>query len=100
MAATAASGVFPAGGNVSAHAAHLVGSALADPFAAFAAGMCGLGGNVEALNPERCTVVFDDYSRHEHISMLFPRWMLSRKTRVKLPLPLLFPLLLLFLSFH
>lgn len=55
--ATAASAVFPAGGNVSAHAAHLVGSALADPFAAFAAGMGGLGGNVEALNPGCCTVV-------------------------------------------
>lgn len=32
------------GGNVSAHASHVVGSALADPFASYAAGMAGLGG--------------------------------------------------------
>merc|ERR1711953_986274 len=30
------------GGNVSAHATHLVGSALSDPYLSFAAGMCGL----------------------------------------------------------
>ena len=29
------------GGNVSAHATHLVGSALSDPYLSFAAGMCG-----------------------------------------------------------
>jgi len=32
------------GGNVSAHATHLVGSALSDPYLSFAAGMCGLAG--------------------------------------------------------
>ncbi|CDJ66004.1 citrate synthase, putative [Eimeria necatrix] len=42
------------GGNVSAHAAHLVGSALADPFAAFAAGMCGLGGPLHGLANQMC----------------------------------------------
>ncbi|KAL8271558.1 hypothetical protein Esti_004593 [Eimeria stiedai] len=39
------------GGNVSAHASHLVGSALADPFAAFAAGMAGLGGKTQTRTP-------------------------------------------------
>ena len=29
------------GGNVSAHATHLVGSALSDPYLSFAGGMCG-----------------------------------------------------------
>ena len=29
------------GGNVSAHATHLVGSALSDPYLSFGAGMCG-----------------------------------------------------------
>lgn len=42
------------GGNVSAHAAHLVGSALADPFAAFAAGMAGLGGPLHGLANQKC----------------------------------------------
>lgn len=42
------------GGNVSAHAAHLVGSALADPFAAYAAGMAGLGGPLHGLANQKC----------------------------------------------
>ncbi|KAL8430810.1 hypothetical protein ACSSS7_005693 [Eimeria intestinalis] len=42
------------GGNVSAHASHLVGSALADPFAAFAAGMAGLGGPLHGLANQKC----------------------------------------------
>lgn len=37
------------GGNVSAHATHLVGSALADPFQSFAAGMNGLAGPLHGL---------------------------------------------------
>lgn len=37
------------GGNVSAHATHLVGSALADPFLSFAAGMNGLAGPLHGL---------------------------------------------------
>ena len=32
------------GGNVSAHAAHLVGSALSDPFLAYSAALQGLAG--------------------------------------------------------
>merc|ERR1712015_290539 len=37
------------GGNVSAHATHLVGSALSDPYPSFAAGMCGLAGPLHGL---------------------------------------------------
>lgn len=37
------------GGNVSAHATHLVGSALSDPYYAFAAGMTGLAGPLHGL---------------------------------------------------
>merc|ERR1719295_957896 len=37
------------GGNVSAHATHLVGSALADPYLSYAAGMCGLAGPLHGL---------------------------------------------------
>ena len=37
------------GGNVSAHATHLVGSALSDPYFAFAAGMAGLAGPLHGL---------------------------------------------------
>jgi len=37
------------GGNVSAHATHLVGSALADPYISFTAGMAGLAGPLHGL---------------------------------------------------
>ncbi len=37
------------GGNVSAHATHLVGSALSDPYLAYAAGMTGLAGPLHGL---------------------------------------------------
>jgi citrate synthase len=37
------------GGNVSAHATHLVGSALSDPYLSFGAGMCGLAGPLHGL---------------------------------------------------
>ncbi|VDO98684.1 unnamed protein product [Soboliphyme baturini] len=37
------------GGNVSAHASHLVGSALSDPYLCFAAGMTGLAGPLHGL---------------------------------------------------
>lgn len=37
------------GGNVSAHTTHLVGSALADPYLSFSAGMCGLAGPLHGL---------------------------------------------------
>ena len=37
------------GGNVSAHTAHVVGSALSDPYLSFAASMCGLAGPLHGL---------------------------------------------------
>lgn len=37
------------GGNVSAHATHLVGSALADPFLSYSAGLLGLAGPLHGL---------------------------------------------------
>ena len=37
------------GGNVSAHATHLVGSALSDPYLSYAAGMAGLAGPLHGL---------------------------------------------------
>jgi citrate synthase len=37
------------GGNVSAHATHLVGSALSDAYYSFAAGLCGLAGPLHGL---------------------------------------------------
>jgi len=37
------------GGNVSAHATHLVGSALADPYLSYVSGMCGLAGPLHGL---------------------------------------------------
>ena len=48
------------GGNVSAHATHLVGSALADPYLAFAAGMNGLAGPLHGLaNQEVIKWIFE-----------------------------------------
>merc|ERR1712063_9790 len=42
------------GGNVSAHATHLVGSALSDPYYAYAAGVCGLAGPLHGLANQEC----------------------------------------------
>lgn len=42
------------GGNVSAHTAHLVGSALSDPFLSFAASMAGLAGPLHGLANQQC----------------------------------------------
>jgi len=42
------------GGNVSAHATHLVGSALSDPYLSFGAGMCGLAGPLHGLANQEC----------------------------------------------
>ncbi len=48
------------GGNVSAHATHLVGSALADPFLSFSAGMNGLAGPLHGLaNQEVIKWIFE-----------------------------------------
>merc|ERR1740129_1851955 len=42
------------GGNVSAHTTHLVGSALSDPYCAWAAGICGLAGPLHGLANQEC----------------------------------------------
>jgi len=42
------------GGNVSAHASHLVGSALSDPYYCFASAMCGLAGPLHGLANQEC----------------------------------------------
>jgi len=48
------------GGDVSAHATHVVGSALADPYQSFAAGMNGLAGPLHGLaNQEVIKWIFD-----------------------------------------
>jgi citrate synthase len=48
------------GGNVSAHTTHLVGSALSDPYLAYAAGMNGLAGPLHGLaNQEVIRWIFD-----------------------------------------
>ena len=48
------------GGNVSAHAVHLVGSALSDPFLSLAAGMTGLAGPLHGLaNQEVIKWIFE-----------------------------------------
>lgn len=48
------------GGNVSAHATHLVGSALSDPYLGFAAGMNGLAGPLHGLaNQEVIKWIFE-----------------------------------------
>jgi len=41
-------------GNVSAHAMHLVGSALSDPYYSFAAALCGLAGPLHGLANQEC----------------------------------------------
>jgi citrate synthase len=41
-------------GNVSAHATHLVGSALSDPYYSYAAGVCGLAGPLHGLANQEC----------------------------------------------
>lgn len=42
------------GGNVSAHATTLVGSALSDPYLSYAGGMCGLAGPLHGLANQEC----------------------------------------------
>jgi len=47
------------GGNVSAHTTHLVGSALADPYLSFCAGMCGLAGPLHGLANQEVLVFIE-----------------------------------------
>ncbi|BAM40395.1 citrate synthase, mitochondrial precursor [Theileria orientalis strain Shintoku] len=44
------------GGNVSAHASHLVGSALADPYFCLASALCGLSGPLHGMANQECLV--------------------------------------------
>ena len=50
------------GGNVSAHATHLVGSALSDPYLSFTAGMCGLAGPLHGLANQEVLVFLSGVS--------------------------------------
>lgn len=58
------------GGNVSAHATHLVGSALSDPYLAFAAGMNGLAGPLHGLANQE--VIKWIYEMHEKLGTDLP----------------------------
>jgi len=49
------------GGNVSAHATHLVGSALSDPYLSFAAGMNGLAGPLHGLANQEVLVFLEKF---------------------------------------
>jgi len=51
------------GGNVSAHTTHLVGSALSDPYLAFAAGMNGLAGPLHGLANQEVLKWLDDVQK-------------------------------------
>ncbi|KAH9318031.1 hypothetical protein KI387_019800, partial [Taxus chinensis] len=53
------------GGNVSAHAVRLVGSPLADPYLAFAAGMNGLAGPLHGLANQELTTCLDQLGKWE-----------------------------------
>ncbi|UKK01888.2 citrate synthase, mitochondrial precursor [Theileria orientalis] len=44
------------GGNVSAHASHLVGSALADPYFCLSSALCGLSGPLHGMANQECLV--------------------------------------------
>jgi len=50
------------GGNVSAHACHLVSSALADPYLSFSACMNGLAGPLHGLANQECVKWLLDFS--------------------------------------
>lgn len=54
------------GGNVSAHAVHLIGSALSDPYLSFAGGMNGLAGPLHGLaNQVKNLCIFGKMWRRE-----------------------------------
>lgn len=59
------------GGNVSAHATHLVGSALSDPYFSFSAGLNGLAGPLHGLaNQEVLRWLFDVTKQARHYFQL------------------------------
>jgi citrate synthase len=51
------------GGNVSAHATHLVGSALSDPYLSYAAGMAGLAGPLHGLANQEVLRWLEDFKK-------------------------------------
>jgi citrate synthase len=51
------------GGNVSAHTAHLVGSALSDPYLSFAAGMNGLAGPLHGLANQEVLIFLNNFRK-------------------------------------
>ena len=51
-------------GNVSAHAMHLVGSTLADPYYSFSAAMNGLAGPLHGLANQNCLAFLMDVQKH------------------------------------
>lgn len=51
------------GGNVSAHASHLVGSALSDPYLSFSAGMCGLAGPLHGLANQEVLILLNNFKK-------------------------------------
>lgn len=51
------------GGNVSAHATHLVGSALSDPYLSFSAGLNGLAGPLHGLANQECLRFYLDLQK-------------------------------------
>lgn len=57
------------GGNVSAHATHLVGSALSDPYLSFAAGMTGLAGPLHGLANQEVIRWIEDMCRELNTQM-------------------------------
>jgi citrate synthase len=52
------------GGNVSAHATHLVGSALSDPYLSFTAGMTGLAGPLHGLANQEVIRWIEELQEH------------------------------------
>ena len=58
------------GGNVSAHTTHLVGSALSDPYLAYAAGLNGLAGPLHGLANQE--VIKWIYEMQEHLQTNLP----------------------------
>jgi len=55
------------GGNVSAHATHLVGSALSDPYLSYAAGMNGLAGPLHGLANQEVLKWLEEFKAQNHI---------------------------------
>eukprot|EP01084_Bolivina_argentea_P126042 223241_1 len=52
------------GGNASAHATHLVGSALSDPYLSFTAGLCALAGPLHGLANQEVLKWIKDLQKH------------------------------------